>query len=86
MTENIPSRYLPRYSDNASLPDPVNIPLFITNFYRVSDNPEQNEQWVGSFTEDATVQIGPEKAQGTRGKNKPTSHTRYTLPQCRYPP
>lgn len=67
MAENVASGYLPRYPDGGNPPDVAGIQSFITNFYQVSDDPKLNERWVDSFTEDATVQIGPDKVQGVEG-------------------
>ncbi|KAI9147305.1 hypothetical protein HJFPF1_13344 [Paramyrothecium foliicola] len=38
---------------------------FITEFYRLSDTPAENEPWISAFTSDAYVQIGPQKATGS---------------------
>ncbi|KAF7551507.1 hypothetical protein G7046_g7705 [Stylonectria norvegica] len=77
----IPGRYLPAYPDNSGPPD-ATIQDFITNFYRISDDERDNEQWVQSFTSDAKIQIGADKAEGTkdiremRGKMWTTVKTR----------
>ncbi|KAF4446695.1 hypothetical protein FALBO_17044 [Fusarium albosuccineum] len=66
MAENIPDRYIPQYA-TADDWDDQDLQQFITNFYRISDNPEKNQQWVNSFTQEANVQIGADKAQGSKG-------------------
>ncbi|PTB64280.1 hypothetical protein BBK36DRAFT_1161334 [Trichoderma citrinoviride] len=55
--------YSPQYPADSSLPN--GLQAFISEFYRISDRPEDNERWVGQFTEDARVVIGPGKATGT---------------------
>ncbi|KAL3964711.1 hypothetical protein ACCO45_001715 [Purpureocillium lilacinum] len=40
---------------------------FITNFYRISDVYDANEQWIGSFTKDAQVTMGTAKANTEQG-------------------
>ncbi|KAI9154747.1 hypothetical protein HJFPF1_07304 [Paramyrothecium foliicola] len=37
---------------------------FLTEFYRLSDTPEEHEAWINSFTSDAFIQIGAQKAEG----------------------
>ena len=51
------------YPHHDNLPDPE-IRTFITNFYRTSDNPKQNELWVSHFTKDAQVVIGADSGRG----------------------
>ena len=58
--------YSPQYPADSSLPN--GLQAFISEFYRISDRPEDNERWVGQFTEDARVVIGPGKATGTEGE------------------
>ncbi|ETS05627.1 hypothetical protein M419DRAFT_54011, partial [Trichoderma reesei RUT C-30] len=41
------------------------IRAFLSDFYRISDRPEENERWVEQFTADARVAIGSGKATGT---------------------
>ncbi|KAJ3508131.1 hypothetical protein NM208_g15865 [Fusarium decemcellulare] len=65
MAENIPDRYIPQYA-KADDWDDQDLEQFITNFYHISDNPEKNQQWVNSFAEEANVQIGADKAQGSK--------------------
>lgn len=59
--------YTPLYPVPDGLPD-AEIRTFITNFYKISDRPEANEQWVDQFTKDARVTIGPGKANGQEGE------------------
>ncbi len=62
------------------LPDPE-IRTFITNFYRISDNPDSNELWVSHFTEDAQVTMGNDTGRGQQGEQEQT-HT-HTFPLTR---
>jgi hypothetical protein len=39
--------------------------IFISNFYRCSDDPDGNEKWVSFFELDATVIMGTNRAQGS---------------------
>ncbi|KAI9166688.1 hypothetical protein HJFPF1_02802 [Paramyrothecium foliicola] len=55
--------YFPVYPHHDNLPDPE-IRTFITNFYRTSDNPKQNELWISHFTKDAQVVIGADSGNG----------------------
>ncbi|KAH0498963.1 hypothetical protein TgHK011_006188 [Trichoderma gracile] len=57
--------YKPLYAADSSLPDSAGIRAFLSDFYRISDRPEDNERWVGQFTADARVVIGSGKATGT---------------------
>jgi hypothetical protein len=59
--------YFPVYPQHDNLPDPE-IRTFITNFYRASDNPKQNELWVSHFTKDAEVVIGADGGRGEQGE------------------
>lgn len=47
----------------------ADIQSFITNFYRLSDDPETHEPWINAFTTDAYVQIGSQKAKGSEGQS-----------------
>lgn len=40
---------------------------FMEDFYRISDTESQHEQYVQSFTQDATLIMGPKQAQGPDG-------------------
>lgn len=40
---------------------------FMEDFYRTSDNEALHEKYVKSFTEDATLIMGPRKAKGASG-------------------
>lgn len=62
------TRYVPLYPTDNRNPD-QEIQSFITNFYRISDNPEEDERWVNSFSEDAHVQIGADEAHGLQGES-----------------
>ena len=65
-------RYEPVYPTDYGIPG-KNIQSFITNFYRISDNPEENERWINTFTKDAQVQIGADKAHGSFGEFRSTA-------------
>jgi len=58
--------YRPVYPQAGQLPDP-GVRDFITNFYRISDMYDANEQWIGSFTKDAQVTMGTAKANTEQG-------------------
>jgi hypothetical protein len=60
--------YTPLYAAaDSRLPDEAGIRAFLSDFYRISDRPEENERWVEQFTADARVAIGSGKATGTEG-------------------
>jgi hypothetical protein len=40
---------------------------FMEDFYRTSDTESQHEKYVQSFTDDATLIMGPKQAQGSDG-------------------
>ncbi|KAF4984455.1 hypothetical protein FZEAL_356 [Fusarium zealandicum] len=65
MADNIPDRYFPQYAEQDAWDD-KDLRDFVTNFYRLSDKAEDNQNWVDSFTQDARVQIGADKAQGSQ--------------------
>jgi hypothetical protein len=68
MAKNIPERYLPQYAKEDDWDD-QELQDFVTSFYRLSDNHEENQRWVDSFTDDANVQIGADKVQGSEGQS-----------------
>ncbi|KAG6033979.1 hypothetical protein E4U41_006732 [Claviceps citrina] len=63
MSGSLSGGYFPLYPHHDDLPDPQ-IRTFITNFYRVSDRPDQNELWISYFTKDARVMIGGDGGNG----------------------
>ncbi|WZH44362.1 Fungal specific transcription [Fusarium acuminatum] len=65
MVQNAPDNYIPQYAKQDEWED-QELQKFAIEFYRISDNPEENQRWVDSFTEDAQVQIGADKAQGSK--------------------
>ncbi|KAH6964338.1 hypothetical protein DER45DRAFT_146869 [Fusarium avenaceum] len=65
MAQNAPDNYIPQYAKQDEWED-QELQKFAIEFYRISDNPEENQRWVDSFTEDAQVQIGADKAQGSK--------------------
>ncbi|KAF5027245.1 hypothetical protein F66182_661 [Fusarium sp. NRRL 66182] len=65
MAQDAPSNYIPQYAQEDEWRD-RELQRFAIEFYRISDNPEENQRWVDSFTEDARVQIGADKARGTK--------------------
>ena len=67
MDDSVEKRYMPLYPTNLANPDQA-VQSFIINFYRLSDNPENDERWVGAFSEDAQVQIGADTAHGVQGE------------------
>lgn len=66
MSSGASNQYKPAYAENDGRNDAAFCD-FITNFYRRSDNSEENQGWVDSFTQDAFVQIGVDKASGSKG-------------------
>ncbi|KAK7954278.1 hypothetical protein PG988_014972 [Apiospora saccharicola] len=44
---------------------PSGYELEFTNFFKLSDDPNRNEEWVECFCPDATVVMGEAEAQGT---------------------
>ncbi|KAF5669651.1 fungal specific transcription [Fusarium heterosporum] len=65
MAQNVPDNYVPQYAKQDEWED-QELQKFAIEFYRISDNPEENQRWVDSFTDDAQVQIGADKAQGSK--------------------
>ncbi|KAJ4141351.1 hypothetical protein NW768_000562 [Fusarium equiseti] len=65
MAENVPNNYIPKYAQQDEWED-KELQKFAIEFYRISDIAEENERWVQSFTEDAKIQIGADKARGTK--------------------
>ncbi|KAM0249405.1 hypothetical protein ACHAP5_002794 [Fusarium lateritium] len=65
MAQNVPDNYIPQYAQQDEWED-KELQKFAIEFYRISDSPEENQRWVDSFTEDAQVQIGADKAQGSK--------------------
>ncbi|KAF5529207.1 fungal specific transcription factor [Fusarium napiforme] len=65
MAQNAPENYVPLYATQDEWQD-KEFQQFAIDFYRISDNPEENQRWVDSFTEDASVQIGADKARGSK--------------------
>lgn len=41
--------------------------VFMEDFYRISDTESQHEKYVQSFTDNATLIMGPKQAQGPDG-------------------
>ncbi|KAJ4268703.1 hypothetical protein NW762_002770 [Fusarium torreyae] len=65
MAQNVPENYVPQYAKQDEWED-KELQKFAIEFYRISDKPEENQRWVDSFTEDAKVQIGADKARGSK--------------------
>ncbi|KAF4493751.1 Fungal specific transcription factor [Fusarium agapanthi] len=65
MAQNAPKNYVPLYATQDEWQD-KELQQFAIDFYRISDNPEENQRWIESFTEDASVQIGADKARGSK--------------------
>lgn len=66
MTDNVPENYIPKYAQQDEWED-KELQKFAIEFYQISDNPEDNQRWVDSFTDEARVQIGADKARGSKG-------------------
>lgn len=56
--------YTSEYPSNAF--DPA-FKRFFEDFYAISDNPDANNEYVESFTSDATLIMASKKAQGSEG-------------------
>jgi hypothetical protein len=56
--------YTSEYPSNAF--DPA-FKRFFEDFYAISDNPDANNEYVDSFTSDATLIMASKKAQGSEG-------------------
>ncbi|KAI1340539.1 hypothetical protein F5Y15DRAFT_42662 [Xylariaceae sp. FL0016] len=56
------TEYRPLFPTNVEVSDDVKD--FIPRFYATSDDPSKNEEWVGYFTEDATLIMGDKTARG----------------------
>lgn len=56
-------------SPPAGLTDPIDASLvvFITNFFRISDDPNLNDAWLSHFTPDAHLVMGNQSAKGRDG-------------------
>ncbi|RBA09521.1 hypothetical protein FPRO05_06658 [Fusarium proliferatum] len=65
MAQNAPENYVPLYATQDEWQD-KELQQFAIDFYRISDNPDENQRWVDSFTEGASVQIGADKARGSK--------------------
>ncbi|KAL4726137.1 hypothetical protein ACLX1H_006814 [Fusarium chlamydosporum] len=65
MTDNVPENYIPKYAQQDEWED-KELQKFAIEFYQISDNPEDNQRWVDSFTDEARVQIGADKARGSK--------------------
>lgn len=55
------------YDTNLAPPRAPALIAFMEDFYRTSDTESQHEKYVQSFTEDATLIMGPKQAQGADG-------------------
>lgn len=48
--------------------DEESVGQFVSRFFELSDDPGRNEEWIGSFTEDAVVFMGDKVARGREGQ------------------
>ena len=64
MASNIQANYLPEYASGEA---DESIKAFISRFYEVSDDPNQNETWVEFFKADAKLIMGTQVAKGRDG-------------------
>lgn len=55
---------------------------FMEDFYRTSDTESLHEKYVQSFTEDATLIMGPKEAKGTSGMSPstPSAQLQHKIP------
>ena len=63
------SNYIPVYPDGEIH---ESIKAFISRFYQVSDDPDQNETWVQFFENDATLVMGLKMGKGQDGSSTTT--------------
>lgn len=47
---------------------PIDVQSFFERFYKVSDTPDEHEQYASFFTIEATLVMGSKRAHGTDGK------------------
>lgn len=59
--------YQIEYDTSLAPPRGADIIAFMNDFYRTSDTEELHEKYVQSFTDDATLIMGPKEAKGTDG-------------------
>lgn len=55
------------YDNSLAPPRAAAIVAFMEDFYRTSDTESLHEKYVQSFTEDATLIMGPKQAKGASG-------------------
>jgi hypothetical protein len=55
------------YDSATAPPRAAALVAFMEDFYRTSDTESQHEKYVQSFTEDATLIMGPKEAKGASG-------------------
>ncbi|KAK1826254.1 hypothetical protein QBC39DRAFT_27439 [Podospora conica] len=48
----------------ATTPAEPSLKAFLSNFYRLSDSPEHNDEWTAQFLDDAVIRLGPKTAKG----------------------
>ncbi len=59
--------YASEYPSNTAIDE--GIKSFFENFYSTSDKPDALDEYVDSFTEDATIVLASKTAVGREGKN-----------------
>ncbi len=59
------SGYEPYYPSN--IPIDSSVKRFIANFFETSDNPDETDEWVGFFQDDAAIIMGNDTARGKEG-------------------
>ena len=55
------------YDNSLAPPRGAAIVAFMEDFYRTSDTESLHEKYVQSFTDDATLIMGPKEAKGAKG-------------------
>lgn len=60
--------YEPAYPAHNAVTDDATVRRFVTDFFRVSDDPGLNDEWVGFFADDATLIMGGDVARGKEGE------------------
>jgi hypothetical protein len=67
------SDYSPVFPSSTAPEDKIR--TFLSEFYRTSDDPTKNDDWVQYFTPDAVLVMGSNTARGTEGMHSPTTAT-----------
>lgn len=69
--------YQIEYDTSLAPPRGADIVAFMNDFYNTSDHEELHEKYVQSFTDNATLIMGPKEAKGTNGIFLPAGNLIY---------